>query len=391
MKLLALGAGEMGEAAAVTAASFAEVDQLIVADLSLDRAGKVAARCRGKAISTSIDVTLHEELVALMRQADVVMNCVGPFFRFGVPILQAAIEARRPYCDLCDDPEPTLAMLQMTPHAQEAGVTAVIGVGASPGLTNLLARLAYESLDHVDELMTAWNIETSEGGARLEYSMAIVHWMQQISGSILECQNGRLENVPPLRKETLHYPGCGERTVWTVGHPEPISLSWTYPGLKRSYCAMVMSSLQSGAFVGLQQAIDQGKLTLEAAARELVESSQEDSWLSRMVESVSSWFDGPNMPLFFAMARGAKAGVPATTATSMRAQPCGTADATGIPLALCARLMAQGKLATPGVHPIESVVAPQEFFDLLHPYCVSPRPVAREELVEIVTHGEVAP
>ena len=43
----------------------------------------------------------------------VVMNTVGPFFRFGVPILTAAIDAGTDYIDVCDDWEPTLEMLAL--------------------------------------------------------------------------------------------------------------------------------------------------------------------------------------------------------------------------------------------------------------------------------------
>jgi saccharopine dehydrogenase-like NADP-dependent oxidoreductase len=387
MKILALGAGGMGEAAAVTAASFDEIQELIVADLNLENAQRVASRCGGKATAARIDVTRQDDLVALMQQADAVMNCVGPFFRFGVPILEAAIAARRHYFDICDDPEPTLKMLELGDKAREAGITAVIAGGASPGTTNLLARLAYESLDTVDELITAWNIESSDDSPEdpLTFSMAIVHWMQQISGTILEWQEQRLQDVRPLREELIDYPGRGQRMVWTVGHPEPITLARTYPGLKNSYCAMVMTSLNARVFHQLQAAIDRGDQTLEEAARELVEVSQESSWLTRMVATVSRWLDGPALPQFFALARGTQDGVPATTAASIRAYPEEMANATGIPLALTARLFAQGKITAHGVHAPERVINPREFFDLLHPYCCTPQPVAREDLVELVT------
>ena len=54
----------------------------------------------------------------------------------------AAIEAGAHYLDICDDWEPTLDMLELGERARARGVTAVIGMGASPGLTNLLAMKA---------------------------------------------------------------------------------------------------------------------------------------------------------------------------------------------------------------------------------------------------------
>ena len=96
--------------AATMVAAFPEVESLMVADLNLDAAQRVASACGDKAKAAGIDVTNPTELISFMRAADLVMNCVGPFFRFGVPVLKAAIAAGVDYLDICDDPEPTRAM-----------------------------------------------------------------------------------------------------------------------------------------------------------------------------------------------------------------------------------------------------------------------------------------
>ena len=139
-RILLLGAGAMGNIAAQTVASFPEVGSLMVADLDLTAAQAVASACGDKAKAAKVGVTNHAELVTVMRQADLVMNCVGPFFRFGVPVLAAAIEAGIDYLDICDDPEPTKAMHELHDHAKEAKITAIIGLGASPGITRHVGR-----------------------------------------------------------------------------------------------------------------------------------------------------------------------------------------------------------------------------------------------------------
>jgi hypothetical protein len=48
------------------------------------------------------------------------------------------------------------------------------------------------------------------------------------------------------------------------------------------------------------------------------------------------------------------------------------------------KLFAEGRLPPPGVHSPEAVIDPQQFFDRFHPYCSHPKPVARQDLVEIV-------
>jgi saccharopine dehydrogenase-like NADP-dependent oxidoreductase len=393
MRLLALGAGEMGEAAATTAATFDEIDEIIVGDILPENAERVAERCGGKAKGVRVDVACLGDLASLMKRCDATINSVGPFFRCGVPALEAAITAKRPYFDICDDPEPTLEMLQRDDQAKAAGIIAIVGMGASPGITNLLARMAYESLETVDDLITAWNIcPTGDADNELTYSMAIVHWMQQISGKVLEWRDHNLQSVRPLREELLHYPGRGSRKVWTVGHPEPVALSSTYPTLKNSYCAMVMPSLQFELLQKLQEAIDDGKWTVEEAAHELVDiSQQKHSWFAGLVESVSGWLDGPTMPPFFAVAKGSLEGSPTTAAASLRAFPKNMAEATGIPLALTARLFAQGKIRAKGVCSPEAAIRPQMFFELFHPYCQSPESVTSDDFVELVKEERVTP
>jgi saccharopine dehydrogenase-like NADP-dependent oxidoreductase len=66
------------------------------------------------------------------------------------------------------------------------------------------------------------------------------------------------------------------------------------------------------------------------------------------------------------------------------------ADATAVPLALTAKLFAEGRLPPPGVHSPEAVIDPQEFFDRFHSYCSYPNPVARQDLIEIAMERDRA-
>ncbi len=382
-RILLLGAGAMGNIAAQTVASFREIGSLTIADLDLTAAQAVASACGDRAKAVRIDVTNHAELLAIMRQADLVMNCVGPFFRFAVPVLEAAIEAGIDYLDICDDPEPTKAMLELHGRAKEAKVTAIIGLGASPGITNMLAARARKELDETEELIAAWNIEEDAAGfGDVAYSAAVVHWMQQCSGTILECENGSLVEKKSLAEVSLEYPGRGKRTVYTVGHPEPVSFHYSFPDLQRSFCVMVMPRLWTNEFKMLADQIDRGTMTLEEAGRRLVE----DATASPAMDA--TFIDGPRLPMFFALARGKKNGKPARVATTIRSIPPDMAQATGIPLALGTLLHLQGKVPAKGVMAPEVAFQCADFFDLLAPYCTFPAPLHAAELVEVATEPD---
>ncbi|WP_280448136.1 saccharopine dehydrogenase NADP-binding domain-containing protein, partial [Nocardia cyriacigeorgica] len=126
------GAGEVGRAAVRVLAGAPGVERLVVADLSGGRAREVVAELGDHCVARAIDVTDHADLVAAIRDCDIVVNTVGPYFRFGPGVLRAAIETERDYVDVCDDPVPTMAMLEMNADAESAGITAVLGVGGRP-------------------------------------------------------------------------------------------------------------------------------------------------------------------------------------------------------------------------------------------------------------------
>ena len=385
-RILSLGAGAMGNIAAQTAASFKETESLMIADINLIAAQAVASLCGNQVKAARIDVTNHNELLEAMRQVDLVMNCVGPFFRFGVPILEAAIEAGVDYFDICDDPEPTRAMHELHDRAREVKCYRHHWPGGSPGITSMLAVRAKEELDETDELIAGWNIEEDDGGDdQIAFSAAIVHWMQQCSGTILECENRNFIEKRPLAEVSLEYPGRGRRTVYTVGHPEPVSFHYSFPDLQRSFCVMVMPRLWAKEFRNLADQIDQGMMTLEEAGEKLLENAASGSLMD------ARFLDRPRLPVFFALAKGRKEGKSTRVATTIRSIPRDMARATGIPLALGVQLYLQGRVVAKGVMAPEIAFRSAEFFDLLSPYCTFPTPVNAAELVEVSRAVDFSP
>ncbi|MFZ5810774.1 MAG: saccharopine dehydrogenase family protein [Thermodesulfobacteriota bacterium] len=382
-KVLLLGAGAMGALAARTVSAFDEVGALTVASLNRSDSEKVVVRCQGPARAEAVDVTDHDALLCLMRQTDLVLNCVGPFFRFGPPILQAAIEAGVDYLDICDDPEPTRIMLDQDARARDAGVTAIIGMGASPGVTNLLGARVRGRLEAVDMLVAGWNIEEKTDDA-LEFSAAVIHWMEQCSGTILECREGKLEPGQPLLDLSIDYPGRGRRTIYTVGHPEPVSFHYSWPDVRQTHCGMVMPSAWIGTFRKYRDAIDAGKMTLEQAGRDLVAAAAESGLVDALLAALSRLTDGPRLPLFFVLGTGRRGGRGRTVAASLRATPPDMASMTGVPLALGALLHLRGQTAGTGAMAPERAFDPDAFFELFAPYCTLPRPCPARELVELV-------
>ena len=63
-------------------------------------------------------------------------------------MLSAAIASGCHYIDICDDWEPTIEMMGLDQDARLNDVLAIIGMGASPGISNLLACLVCEAVSY---------------------------------------------------------------------------------------------------------------------------------------------------------------------------------------------------------------------------------------------------
>lgn len=365
MRVIALGgAGEMGRAAARILHDDSRVTALTIADRDEAGAARVAEELGSKATARGLDATDHRALVSAFLDADLVVNTVGPFFRFGPPILSAAIEARADYIDICDDPQPTLDMLALDAEARAAGITALLGMGASPGIANLLAVVAGAGLEQVETLVTGWNIHDAQPqrtGA--QPSAAVVHGMAQISGVIPVTRAGLLVDHPALEPISLDYPGLGTAVGRSFGHPEPVTLPRAFPGLREATCVVIGDRTTMAALMTLRWSIDRRLLSLDGAARvaSLIERLQPADTLRQLTSA--------GLPPLFAVATGLRDGRPATTATALCQVPGLTmADNTGVPLAVAALLLPE--VRTPGVHTPETLLDPDRFFAALAPHCL---------------------
>jgi lysine 6-dehydrogenase len=148
------GAGAMGREAVRDLALTSDFDEIVVADQDVASAERLVAELNDRRLSAvSVDVTQHGEVANLMDRADVVANCTT--FHHGLELVRSAIRCRRPYVDLGGLVN-TPRQLDLGGEAESAGVPIVLGCGATPGVTNLMAQAAAVELDSVDRVEIAF-------------------------------------------------------------------------------------------------------------------------------------------------------------------------------------------------------------------------------------------
>ena len=365
MKVLALGgSGGMGRYAVETALTFDGIEQIIVADINEEAASNFANSLPQKVVGIGLDVTDRSKLTEIMLNVDVVLNTVGPFFKYGPPVLEAAIEGGCHYLDINDDWEPTLDMLKMHEKAKEKGVTAIIGMGASPGLTNMLARIAMQQLDTVDTVYTGWSLEGASPDAESSQTganAAMEHGILQVTGKVMIRQNGKDEMVKPLKEVEVTFPGSKPTKSHIFGHPEAVTFPHHFKGIKNStnLAHGDVSVLKIIAFfVNLKILPAYQAAKLLGYLERKIGGSQEKNVLRGEL----------NLPSVYGMAIGTKDGEKAsagvTFSTEEKTSSTTMGEVTGIPLACSLKLLLDGKIKDRGVFAPEGAIEPNDFFDV---------------------------
>lgn len=393
MHILAIGgAGAMGRAALHAVREFPEVERITIADIDPAAAKDAVNEIGPKAVALTLDIMDEQAMARAIEASDAVLNTSGPFFRFGIPVLKAVLAAGRPYFDICDDPEPTLDMLKLDSQARETGSTAVVGIGISPGVTNLLALKAYRQMDSVDRLTTVWNVDGDTAAAEMgekkdKAAAAYVHWLEQLTGTVPVYERGAPASRKPMEPVTVHYPGRGKRDLYRVGHPEAITLGYNFTELAEAPNLMVLGTELQVFLGGLADKVNQGQLSVDEAADKL---AQQDAagivGLGGLMKILLGKLKRPvKLPEVFALAEGRKNGRTASVACALMAVPAYDMGAcTGIPMAVALRLYLDGKVNQPGVHAPETIIDPDDFFAAFLPYCRLPKaPRSVDELVRI--------
>lgn len=106
-----------------------------------------------------LDVTDPAGLEAAISGADICINCVPTLLGFQMAIFEAALAAKVAYIDLGGLGTFTVKQLAEHERFKAAGVTAVIGVGADPGMSNVICRAVADELDEIDKINLYWAAE----------------------------------------------------------------------------------------------------------------------------------------------------------------------------------------------------------------------------------------
>ena len=208
------GCGAVGSVSVRTLVSHPEFSEIVIADFNIEKAKQLAAQLASPKVSVKQFNALEPASVKeAIKGSDVVLNCVGPFYTTVKPMLTAVIEMGINYVDVCDDVDVTIEILNMDAAAKKAGISALIGMGSSPGVTNIIAKLAAESLFDETESIDIFH---AHGGEKIEGEGVIGHRFHCMTIDIPMFLDGELKYVKFFKedgialRENFNFPQIGE-------------------------------------------------------------------------------------------------------------------------------------------------------------------------------------
>lgn len=225
MRALVLGgAGAMGRWTVRDLTESVGVDEVCVADVdgprAMETAGWAAARAGSTGTAqiwgTALDAGDPDALRRAIEPVDVVANCA--FHTTNVPVMEACADTGTHYVDLGGLFHTTRRQLTLHDRFAAAGVTAVIGMGASPGTTNVMAALAARELDTVESVEIRLGIaDFATHGTALPLPYAAPTLLDEFSMPAMVWRGGRWNAVPAMsEQEELQFPAPVGRI--RVGH-----------------------------------------------------------------------------------------------------------------------------------------------------------------------------
>ena len=239
MRMLVLGTGGVGSAAALIAARRPFLTHVVLADYELPRAQRAAAATGDdRFVAVALDASDQAAIESVIREhaIDAVLGATDP--RFTMPIFRAALASRIHYLDM--------AMSLSTPHPDApyektgvklgdeqfavaedwaaSGKIALVGMGVEPGLADVFARYAADHLfSEIDEVGVRDGANLTVSGYDFAPSFSIWTTIEECLNPpvIYEKDRGWFTTAPFSEPETFDFPeGIGPVECVNVEHEE---------------------------------------------------------------------------------------------------------------------------------------------------------------------------
>ena len=363
------GCGAVGSVAVKTLAAQDMFSKVIIGDMDMAKAKAIVAGIGSeKASAVKVNAEDPKSIKKAIKGCDIVLNCVGPFYKSVKTVLGAVIESRINYVDICDDVDVTVDILKMDKAAKKAGISALIGMGASPGFTNLLAKFVADTfLDETDSI----DIFHTHGGEPIEGPGVIGHRFHCMSIDIPMFLDGELKYVKYFRedgialRQTFDFAIVGTVPLYPYPHPEQVTLP-KYIKVRQVTNKGSVLPIEYYTLTGEVCRLGlASKDPLDVKGKSVVPYDFAIAYIIRERDRILKRTKfGIQRGAMAIVVKGKKDGEYQEYRVHTASEGAALGEGTGIPAAMGVILMNEGKVTAKGVLPPEACVNPNDFIAL---------------------------
>ena len=366
MKIFVLGAsGTYGSGTAKLLANDERVAAIALAARNTDKLETLAAEIGPKAIIIQCDASDSSTLANQLAGYDVLVNATGYYQELIEPVLDAAIAAGVAYVDISEPTEALEKAFARKDAASGAGVTAMIGLGSTPGVTSMLGVHAAAQLDRCLSLNTGFVVAA---GLYFLGDEAVLQQIQQrqtplavhqtiveiFSDPVQVLENGKLITVDPMDAgRSVKLAGHGEARVYPIAMSTPHTLKDHLAGLESmAVCTAFLPDIINATVYQYAQRYKNGEADLQSVVSDMFTE------IGRLPDDQKAAPEGLPAYMQWSVASGEKNGQTTLVRLGLK-EPLSTVAA----FAAAALALGKGDISKPGVWPVESCVEPLPFFD----------------------------
>ena len=376
MRIVVLGgAGIIGQPIVRDLTS--DVEEIVVADMDLDAAKSAAAGLGKSVIARQVDVTDEDALDKVLQGADACINSVN--YYFNLQVMKGCLRKRVPYIDLGGLFHTTRDQLELHQPFEEAGVTAILGLGSCPGVANVQAGVLAAKLDTV-ESVKIYNGGTLDEGESLAWGYSIDTILDEISKPAMIFRDGEFREMPALGEEEryLFLDPIGYANTHLSLHSEvaTIPLSFADKGIRECFFKITFFGYSEAALRKIQFLAQLGFASAEPVEVKGAKMAPRDMLIALLKQNAAVAIPPKNKGFkdVVTEVRGTKNGKESLWRMDTWATPSERMNISGgklmiaIPPAVVARWLASRKLDRPGVWAPEVAISgalAQSFFEEL--------------------------
>ena len=230
-----LGCGITGLVCAEHVVKNARVDELVLADARTDSAEKLIARLKNDKLSKAkVDATDPDSVKKVLKGCDLLVSSIPS--ELNMKVFSQVVASGSDYLDFSVAHEVIDDFEKYSKKCKNAGITAITGMGADPGVSDVFARYAANKLDSCYEAHVRDGDNGSAEGSEFFTLWSPLDMMEECTIPAAVFRNGKMTFLPPLnKKEVYKFPSpIGPLPVYNTTHEETYLIPKFIKGIKNA-------------------------------------------------------------------------------------------------------------------------------------------------------------